>query len=260
MQKSNIFQICSGLKLNLNKTEIIPIGRNANKTIILPENLKSIQIKKGPFKALGVWYSINEEESINLNFAERIKNIQQLTNIWSGRLLSLKGKIMILKTLVLPQIQFLLGMIYVQEKTLIEIDKIFFKFLWNGKPAKIKKTTIIAPVNEGGLGMIDIHAVHAAAKCSWLKRLYNPIDAKWKKSMWHMLNVNENILNKNYNMEICKGQKANFTPKFYSYGLKCTKPGQSAKMIYSTNISCITKIFLSIGKCSNLIFLARTVM
>ena len=121
-----LFQICSGLKLNLNKTEIIPIGRNANQTIILPENLKSIQIKKGPFKALGVWYSINEEESINLNFSERIKNIQKLTNIWSGRLLSLKGKIMILKTLVLPQIQFLLGMIYVQEKILIEIDKIFF--------------------------------------------------------------------------------------------------------------------------------------
>ena len=74
-----------------------------------------------------------------------------------------------LKTLILPQVQFLLGMIYVSEKTLMEIDKIFFKFLWNGKPAKIKETTIIAPICEGGLGMIDIHAVHTAAKCSWLK-------------------------------------------------------------------------------------------
>ena len=92
------FKKCSGL----NKTEIIPIGTNANKLITLPETLKGIQINKGPFKAL------NQDKAINLNFAERIKNIQKLTNIWSARHFSLKGKIMILKTLILTQVQFLL--------------------------------------------------------------------------------------------------------------------------------------------------------
>ena len=43
---------------------------------------------------------------------------------------------------------------------------------------KLKKTTITAPICEGGLGMIDIHAVYTAAKCSWLKSLYYPINAK----------------------------------------------------------------------------------
>ena len=85
---------------------------------------------------------------------------ENITNIWYSRQLSLKGQVMILKTLVLSQIQFLLGMIYVPDKILLEIHTILFNFLWAGKPLKIKNSTIIALVNEGGLGMIDIYAVH----------------------------------------------------------------------------------------------------
>ena len=47
------FEKYSGLKLNLNKTEIIPIGNQINKDIILPIHLRKITLKHGPFKALG---------------------------------------------------------------------------------------------------------------------------------------------------------------------------------------------------------------
>ena len=68
----NKFTICSGLKLYIEKTEIIPLGnliRNTN-NIILPESLAGIQINTGPLKALGVWFSQNEEDVIELNFKE----------------------------------------------------------------------------------------------------------------------------------------------------------------------------------------------
>ena len=55
----NSFEKCSGLKLNLNKTEIIPIGCKKGKNIILPIHLRKINVKHGPFKALGVWFSLN---------------------------------------------------------------------------------------------------------------------------------------------------------------------------------------------------------
>ena len=58
--------------------------------------------------------------------------------------------------------------------------------------------------------MIDIYAVHTASKCSWLKRLFDQSDSKWKKSMWYMLNVDTKVLNKNYNNRICKRAKSNF--------------------------------------------------
>ena len=58
------FQNHSGLKLNLTKTEIIPIGKLKNKDLALPTELAQIQIKHGPFKALRVWYSYSECEII----------------------------------------------------------------------------------------------------------------------------------------------------------------------------------------------------
>ena len=53
IQIFNKFSKCSGLKLNLNKTEIIPIGTSKNKKIEIPTHLSQIKIKHGPFKALG---------------------------------------------------------------------------------------------------------------------------------------------------------------------------------------------------------------
>ena len=196
-----------------------------------------------------MWFTTDEEESIKLNFSERIKNMKTLTNIWNSRQLLLKGTIMILKTLVLLQIQFLLGMIYVPDKILSEIDTVLFNFLWTGKPPKIKKTTIIAPVIEGGLGMIDKNEVHTAAKCSWLKRQLDPSDSKWKKSMWYMLNVDTNILNKNYNNHICKRAKSNFHQQVLKLWMEVHETNPTNKtdifneyIIYNKNILLNNKI------------------
>ena len=210
LDKFKKFQISSGLKLNISKTEVIPIGRNKNKDIKLPTDIKEIAVKKGPFKALGVWFATDNDKIIELNFADRIKNMDKILNIWQSRNLSLKGKVLILKTLVVPQIQFLLGLVYVPLKTLKEIDSILFKFLWGNKPAKIKRSTIIAPVSEGGLGMIDIYSTHSAAKCGWIRRIYSNKESKWKICMRYMLNINKDTLNKNYNDEIVKKGKTMF--------------------------------------------------
>ena len=35
-------------------------------------------------------------------------------------------------------------------------DEILLKFLWDNKPVKVKKSTIIAPTEQGGLNMVDV--------------------------------------------------------------------------------------------------------
>ena len=111
----NKFGECSGLKLNLQKNEIIPIGKTVNTNIILPDHLKTIKVKHGSFKALGVWFTYNKELLLELNLDERLKKLGTILNIWKSRSLSLKGKITIIKTLAIPQIQFLFNMIYIPE-------------------------------------------------------------------------------------------------------------------------------------------------
>ena len=86
--------------------------------IQLPNSLLNIQIQTGPFKALGVWFAQDEKEIIELNFTERLKSMQKMINIWTSRNLSLRGKIMIIKALILPQIQFLFSMLYTPDQIL----------------------------------------------------------------------------------------------------------------------------------------------
>ena len=64
---------------------------------------------------------------------------------------------------------------------------------------KLKKTTIIAPVEDGGLNMIDIHTFHDANKSMWIKRLLEKNDmgqVKWKICLKKMLNIDTDMINR----------------------------------------------------------------
>ena len=124
--KFNSFGKLSGLKLNLEKTEIVPLGGKKIISSQLTGILKGIRVTNGPFKTLGVWFTCDSEKSIALNFNERLNGIQQILNIWMSRSLSWKGKITVLKTLVVPQVIHLFSNIYTPEHILAKIDKMFF--------------------------------------------------------------------------------------------------------------------------------------
>lgn len=61
-----------------------------------------------------------------------------------------------------------------------ELEKLFFKFIWNDKPDKIKRTTTYKTISDGGLGMINLKAFQQALHITWIRRLVNPSNATWK--------------------------------------------------------------------------------
>ena len=193
----NKFHRVSGLKLNLTKTEIIPIGTMANKVPIIPNTLREIKVKHGAFKGLGVWFTLNKNEQVHKNCDERIKNMRTLLNIWKQRNLSLKGKILIIRTLILPQIQFLFNMIEIPINIIRKIDEMLFEYLWNGKTHKIKQNTVIGPIEHGGLNMIDVYAIQKAANIGWIKRLFDNNRSKWKTLFIYMANIDKDKLKYN---------------------------------------------------------------
>ena len=75
------FQCYSGLKINKEKTVIIPLGINRKKVIKLSKELQKLTINYNAFKTLGIWFSSDEEEMVKLNFENRIKKIENLLNI-----------------------------------------------------------------------------------------------------------------------------------------------------------------------------------
>ena len=74
-----------------------------------------------------------------LNFAEKIRNLEKTLNSWKRRNLTLYGKINIVKTFGLSKLIYNTSVLVIPENFVKEIDKLIFNFIWDGKPAKIKK-------------------------------------------------------------------------------------------------------------------------
>jgi hypothetical protein len=54
-----------------------------------------------------------------------------------------------------------------------------YNFIWQGKPDKVKRGTVIADYEHGGLKMIDIESFLEAQKVMWIKRLQKSEEGSW---------------------------------------------------------------------------------
>ena len=136
------FQNCSGLKLNLDKTEVMPVGIIKRKDIKLPRNVSQSIVNLGAYDFRCIWFAYDFNEVIKLNYQNRIDTKKSLINIWRGRNLSLKGKILIEKSLLLPQINYVMSNIYCPQHILQQIHKMIVQFIWNNNPPRLKEVQL----------------------------------------------------------------------------------------------------------------------
>ena len=184
------FYECSGLRLNRQKCELFLLG-NFGQCNNTPTSICGLKRVSGPFKALGVYFSNNTLETVHHNFVNKMKKFHILVNIWMQRDLSLKGKIIALKSILLPTVLFQCNNLFVPDWFITQINCLLFKFLWNNKPAKIKWESIVADIEEGGLRMPHFPSIVQSHKVMWIKRLLDNQDSKWKKLAWTLMNVSE---------------------------------------------------------------------
>ena len=160
------FEKCTGLRLNKGKTEGILLGLNNN------ANLSQFGIKtvKHTIKSLGIIIDKDLDNMININFKEKISKLKNLLNMWKSRLLSIKGKITILRSQALPLIIYPSSVLYTPDHVIKEIELLFFDFIWPKKKHHIKKQVLIQSIEDGGLKMPDIKTMIKATKLMWIKR------------------------------------------------------------------------------------------
>ena len=157
----------AGLKLNLDKTEIIWLGRSNRHGKIC-----NIKITQEPVKVLGIWISKSPHEIQTLNLDQRIDKLKTILNVWKQRGLTIKGKIAIVKAKALPLITYVTNFIYVPKDAIETIDKLLYEFVWK-KKHHVKRSTLIGKIAKGGLKMPDTAAVIKSNKFNLIKRLIN---------------------------------------------------------------------------------------
>ena len=78
------------------------------------------------------------------NYEDKVHKVEDILNNWQNKRLTLPGKITIIKMLAASQLIYILPSLRTCFKLFKEINGLLFKFLWDGKRNKIKRSKMIA--------------------------------------------------------------------------------------------------------------------
>ena len=134
------FSQYSGLKLNIQKSQLVYIGPWRIKPILQHE--LSI-IETGSFNMLGVELGINRNECERVNFSKKINKMGVKLNIWKQRGLTIFGKVLIAKSQGMSNLVYTLSCVECPEKFDKQAQLIINNFIWPKGTNKIKHRTMI---------------------------------------------------------------------------------------------------------------------
>ena len=135
----NAFGNVAGPVLNKDKTVLKWLGNPQEKWNI---SVYDMEWTERPVKYLGVYVGL-ETEITDLNWKNKIKNMNVLVNNWKKRNLTLFGKVLIIKTLLVSQIIHLLMFCPISDIIIKQINKIIYNFLWNAKVDKVARNKVV---------------------------------------------------------------------------------------------------------------------
>ena len=162
------FKSVAGLTLNLDQSEALYIADDL-KNVSTIHGIACNWIN-GAIRCLGVHVGHNQALCDTPNWEKKILEIEKLFNAWKTRDFTLFGKITVIKMFAIPKL-ILIAQTTAHEKIYIDqLKRLCFTFIW-GKRDRIRRNTLIAPVSEGGLNMLDIESFFLALKSAWFKRI-----------------------------------------------------------------------------------------
>ena len=164
------FTEVAGPKLNKSKTEGIWLGHYKDRQRNC--NVAGIKWPTEPVRCLGIYIGNDKKECNKLNWDKKLENIKKKLSSWQKRKLTIFGKVTVIKSLLIPQLLFSAHFLDIPTGYIKEVNKVFYKFLWNSHD-RIKRNTLIADINEGGIQMMDIESQFEALKASWVVKLIN---------------------------------------------------------------------------------------
>jgi hypothetical protein len=120
----------------------------------------------------------NELDNVDDIFIQLGEKILNLILFWSRFRLSLPGRIAILKTLLIPQLNYLGCFLTPSRIVTDNLQSLLDDFALDG--LRIGKDRYYLPPDQGGLWLIHIGTFLIAQKCSWVKRVHNNTIDNWR--------------------------------------------------------------------------------
>jgi len=180
------FAVLSGLKINYEKSVAYNIGVKRDKL----KTKYSIKWSTDVIETLGIKIPLyaNKQNMYTINYGPRITAMENTIKTWSMRNLSLRGKVVVIKALLISKFQYLVSVFGKPDRPIIrKIDKLVYNFLWQGSE-KVKRKIIMNTRDNGGLNVPDFETVCEVAMFKWIHRyLHCDVSCKWKQMVNYSL-------------------------------------------------------------------------
>jgi hypothetical protein len=113
------------------------------------------------------------------NFEKLAEKVKKTINFWKIFNLSLPGKIMVVKSLVYPILNYYLSILEPSTEWLKNIELAIESFVLQGM--NIGKDKLYLDPDEGGLGLFKPEVFFCALRCSWIKRCTVLTHDNWRR-------------------------------------------------------------------------------
>lgn len=182
----NRFTKFSGLAINPRKSHLLLLGNHRHH----PTEFNGIKVVQ-QVKILGIIFRrrMTDSEQYNLNFQPHLQRIKQICKAWANRDMSLKGKVTLIKSLIISLLQYPCSCTITPPRVFPEFKKIMVDFLWSGKRSKIAYALLIQDIDHGGLNLPDLLDRVSTSLISWIRNLWRHQDSPWAQVLKHHLHL-----------------------------------------------------------------------
>lgn len=147
MELTDWFGRASGARLNRSKTQVQFFGPWGPTEI---ENTE-LEVKKTDVKILGIKF--DKEGGGKGNWQNVLAKARQRLGFWRLRQLTIEGKVLIIKSVILPLFLLLCSVFYPPRWFLLAVDREIFRFLWGGRWERLKREEMKKAPKNGGKGV-----------------------------------------------------------------------------------------------------------
>lgn len=191
------FEKLSSMRINFHKSEVIPMNLSDGQ-IQEVSHILSCPVGAFPMKYLGVPLHFDKlrKEDIQPLIDKILKRIAG----WRGRLLSLSGKLVLIKTCLASIPVYLMSVIKFPSWAITLINSQMAHCLWSDSENRKKLhlvnwETVTISKEFGGLGVPDLRQVNICLLASWIRRYSLDGNKLWKRVFDFKYNTNRpNIL------------------------------------------------------------------
>ena len=181
----DLYERASGAKINKGKCKGLWCGAFARRT----DQLFGFEWYNDfiPDKILGQYFG--NVDCTQRNWEAKIQKINDIIAAWRHRDLSLKGKALLINTLLTSTLWYNVTSLSMPPWAVSQIERSIYAFFWSNKHPLVNREILALPLGEGGFNIPLLQTRIYAFRLNTLKRLLSVGDAHWKYFTAYFLRV-----------------------------------------------------------------------